>query len=77
MEENLIWERIYSNSGDISYAETYNIETYRAKVFCGWIVRNLNFYIIIDNGKKNISQSQSMVFVPDLKHEWKIDNESY
>ena len=43
--------------------------TSRAKVFGGWIVHKGSLDRVLK------TQSESMVFVPDAKHEWKINQE--
>lgn len=55
------WEKIHG---------TNSCETYRAKVFGGWIVNNLQ--IQFDDGQV---ASESSIFVPDTYHEWVIENE--
>jgi hypothetical protein len=55
------WEKIYSNAGSVVGA------TYRAKVYGGWIVKSFEV-----NDCNSETTSESMVFVPDPRHEWKI-----
>lgn len=47
--------------------DVYN-HTHRAKVFGGWIVRHI---------REGVSDSEcdnvTMVFVPDVYHEWKVE----
>lgn len=43
--------------------------TLRAKVFGGWIVHTSNE----SYGQSECSLSESMVFIPDPNHEWKIE----
>lgn len=45
--------------------------TGRLKVYGGWIVHNHNTYF--DSNEYVITSSESMVFVPDPKHEWEIE----
>jgi hypothetical protein len=54
------WERLHVNDRDYNWYE----ETDRAKVFGGWIVRS----------QKSLEDRlcESMVFIPDPKHLWKI-----
>ncbi len=42
--------------------------TSRAKVIGGWLVKNETF----DCEVGTYAQSESMVFVPDINHEWEI-----
>jgi hypothetical protein len=42
----------------------------RAKVWGGWIVHSGTFFHDVE---QPITYSESMVFVPDPKHEWCID----
>ena len=46
-------------------------DTLRAKVLGGWIVNQVNY--LKDNRGHDMGISDSMVFVPDPKHEWKIE----
>ena len=46
-------------------------DTYRAKVFGGWLVNNVTKYM--DARGSSAGQSESMVFVPDPDHQWKVD----
>ncbi len=41
--------------------------TNRAKVFGGWLVRT-----IYHDSNKNV-RTDSLVFIPDANHDWKID----
>ena len=43
--------------------ERISIGTLRAKVYGGWII----------NTVENSEDGQSMVFVPDLNHEWSVE----
>ena len=63
------WERISNahNSGG-------GANTYRAKVIGGWLVNNNTYTDVINKGNER-SLSESMVFVPDPNHEWKIKSE--
>ena len=55
------WEQIYSCDG-------FGVgDTYRAKVFGGWIVKAYEV-----NAENTERISESMVFVSDPRHEWKI-----
>lgn len=47
--------------------------TYRAKVYGGWLVNNVTKYR--DERGKPAGQSESMVFVPDPSHKWEIESE--
>ena len=58
------WERLVYNS----YSRGGN-STIRAKVFGGWILRQLCW------NKDDQVQSESMAFIPDKNHEWEIDKE--
>lgn len=49
-------------------------KTYRARVFGGWIVNNLTFHHATSISDPDLL-SESMVFVPDINHEWTIDND--
>jgi hypothetical protein len=46
--------------------------TLRAKVFGGWLVLHAYPVTITDHKKRDMSQSESMVFVPDPNHQWTI-----
>lgn len=59
---SLKWENIYLGSG---YEGTTN--TIRAKVFGGWLLNNCTY------NQNRPMQSESMVFIPDPDHKWKID----
>ncbi len=50
---------------EIDFIEDAEIRTWRAKVIGGWLVRT-------ECWDKDMGQSESMVFLPDLKHEWEI-----
>lgn len=43
-------------------------KTYRAKVFGGWLVSTESY---LEGERK----SESLVFIPDSKHEWEIDED--
>lgn len=58
------WEVIYENHVD----KTHFSYTDRAKVFGGWIVNSRTCA-----GNKG---HEAMVFVPDPKHEWVIDEKN-
>lgn len=57
------WQRLV---GWNSHGEGDNTD--RAKVHGGWIVRNTTW-------ADTEQLSESMVFVPDINHEWTIDND--
>lgn len=57
------WELIYDEDD-----EKFNL-TYRAKVIGGWIVRHYNLELY----REETSPSSSMVFIPDINHDWKIN----
>lgn len=40
----------------------------RAKVFGGWIVRSMSHTF----SEKNLSSTESSVFIPDRNHEWEV-----
>lgn len=64
----LEWEKIACcDGGDTPYC------TERLGVWGGWIVKNYTIYNCPEFEDTNISES--MVFIPDPKHEWEIDNE--
>lgn len=68
------WEEIYTSED--AYENLY-METFRAKVLGGWIVRHQS---ILDADRANNfdgwSHAQnSMMFVPDPDHEWEVDYE--
>jgi hypothetical protein len=46
--------------------------TWRAKVIGGWLVLHTGHTTITDGKKRDIVQSESMVFVSDRDHEWQI-----
>ena len=52
-----------------SISETQKHTTCRAKVHGGWIINCLTN--VIDNSGYNTSES--MVFIPDPKHEWTVE----
>lgn len=52
------WELIHEN-------DDCTFQTYRSKVFGGWIVHVMDCEY----------RTETSVFVPDPKHEWVIDNE--
>lgn len=58
------WEELKDESCD-------HFTTLRAKIFGGWLVRTNEFTF----GELSIAESEALVFVPDPKHEWVIDNE--
>jgi len=67
-----IWEEI--NSLENRFGNVY-METFRAKVIGGWIVRQ---QILLDTEKEEVSEEwanchNSMVFIPDPNHEWEVD----
>lgn len=50
--------------------------TSRLKVHDGWLVKNWIYSLVSDNNELiSVTQSQSMSFIPDTLHQWKIDNE--
>lgn len=62
------WERI-------DYRERERVRTWRAKVPGGWIIRAESWWDTSEDSEEpgNFSQSESMVFIPGLHHEWIID----
>lgn len=65
------WEQIKYNEN--LEADSHAVVV-RAKVFGGWIVKSLIFHLNRSpNGVEN--SSQSMVFIPDPNHEWRITDE--
>ncbi len=71
------WEEIYCAEDSMENVFTL---TYRAKVFGGWIVRNIVLLAIdhVDNPNTDYWERAniSMVFVPDPKHEWEISEDT-
>lgn len=65
------WEKINHLNGDnVLY------EINRAKVIGGWIVRSLSLFGDEDSDSEFWqNSSESMVFIPDPKHEWVIEHE--
>lgn len=62
------WELIFENKcGENSF---------RAKVFGGWIVKDQFFSepADIDVSDCCVSTSESMIFIPDANHEWVIED---
>lgn len=60
------WEQIYANFGSNHFNE-------RARVFGGWLVKDRYFLRDITSPAQHApSMSQTMVFIPDPHHEWKI-----
>ena len=58
------WEILNHDDGS-------SFRTFRAKVIGGWLVRNITWY---DHDEFQASSlCESMVFVPDPKHEWGIE----
>ena len=51
--------------------ETVSKGYFRAKVFGGWVLHSSRYEYESD---MNVSISESMVFIPDPRHEWVIDN---
>ena len=47
----------------IHYIKSIGWTTYRAKVFGGWLVSNC------------FDDNNSMVFIPDQKHEWEVERD--
>jgi hypothetical protein len=71
------WEKISDKSeSSMDWAATY-----RAKVFGGWLIRNFDLTQKYSNAisgaagdfNVNLSTSESMVFMPDLNHEWTLE----
>lgn len=55
------WETLFSDE---------NSHTLRMKVYGGWVVRTLSWF---DHDEfKATGLTESSVFVPDLKHAWKL-----
>lgn len=61
------WERLE----DQSFEHYTHFTTLRAKVIGGWIIRT-NEYTF---DEPSVAASESLVFVPDPKHEWVIDEQ--
>ena len=59
------WELIYKN-----VSPTKGCTTNRAKVLGGWIVQDFNWLNTATNEGR---PATAMVFVPDPKHQWVID----
>jgi hypothetical protein len=59
------WEIIFESESEMNF-----ITTSRAKVPGGWLIVNRTAII----GSKNYTESQSMIFLPDPGHLWKIDS---
>jgi hypothetical protein len=55
------WKSIWLNGGSGIGA------TYRAKVYGGWLVKSFEV-----NDSNSETTSESMTFVPDPEHKWKI-----
>jgi hypothetical protein len=45
--------------------ERLDVNTCRAKVIGGWIIHSV--------GGDDVTQSESMVFIPDQNHKWRIE----
>jgi hypothetical protein len=61
------WERIFTSHNAL-FGGT---NTSRAKVLGGWLINNQTYTNSCINGERNICES--MCFVPDQNHEWKVD----
>lgn len=57
------WEAVPFNTHELSHC------LYRAKIFGGWLV--LKNHV---RGSYNTLHGESLIFVPDAKHEWKLEN---
>jgi hypothetical protein len=63
------WEKIYN-----AHNTEGGTNTYRARVIGGWIITTNTYTNILNDGNER-SISESIVFIPDAKHEWEIDKE--
>jgi hypothetical protein len=63
------WERI-------DYREREMIRTWRAKVPGGWVLRAESWWDTTEDSEAegNFSQSESMVFIPDAKQDWNVND---
>jgi len=61
MQINFEWENLKVEKGPVGY------RTQRAKVIGGWLIKNISW----DSGD-GIAVSESMVFIQDPEHLWKI-----
>lgn len=52
--------------------ENLDEATYRAKVIGGWMLLHTKHTTFLGGKKKDMIQSESMVFLPDRDHEWTI-----
>lgn len=52
--------------------EQIDASSYRAKVIGGWILLHTNHTTITDGKKRDMVQTESMVFIADRDHEWHI-----
>ncbi len=59
MKSKFEWENIFKVGGNKEVTLTL-----RAKVIGGWIVKNIYYWEKV--------RSETMVFVPDSKHQWEI-----
>jgi len=50
--------------------EDINAYTFRLKVFGGWIVKHMNIW----STEYSNESSLSICFVPDIKHEWELED---
>lgn len=66
-----VWEKIWSKEQE----KVFYCGTYRAKVHGGWVVRNWDLTMHPYDGAANNNHtvSESMVFIPDPNHNWKIE----
>lgn len=60
------WEKIGGG-------EEFSSSTYRIKVFGGWLVNNLTTIETHYKDGRQLTVTESMVFVPDPEHKWEID----
>lgn len=60
------WEIIFK-----SHNNDGGCKTYRTKVIGGWLVQNWTYSSANKDGSRPISES--MVFVSDQNHEWKVE----
>lgn len=66
------WEEIYFSD---NYYENVYMETSRAKVIGGWLVRH---QMLVDEDRENefegwTNSQNTMVFIPDPNHEWDVE----
>lgn len=65
-ESEIIFEK---KNGNKSNSNTSAASISRRKIIGGWIIKSLTIF----RHNKEISSSESMVFVPDANHEWEIE----